>query len=351
MKSMEHCHLHHDAEYPEECDYLSLSANGDILKLIQSWASPEGETILYSDRVLMTAGKQHWAQATLMLTTAAIYHFCANHGNLYKKCDRRILWRHITHCTVSNPKQVVLSDIDVMYVMLPSSDRSRSETESLRALLDTMRKSVGPNLEVRFEREQDEPLFAGRRRARLSTELDSGSDIGKREINDTLRSNSSHPSHHWPSSLDDHEHGSHSQEPEPAQLLVNELELEPPVPSPSPSQLLFPINEHQCNVNKKRTKSDDSGRGLSMKDFTILAVIGRGSFGKVLKVEWKLSRYESIAAAVSVFGCLFAAKAIWSFLGGVFAMKILKKREMIRLNQVRNVKLEREVLKRYDGSH
>ena len=367
MKSMELCHLHHDAECPAECDYLSLSANGSILKLIQRWAPPEGETILYSDRVLMTAGKQQRAQTTLMLTTAAIYHFRANSANLYKKCDRRILWRHITHCTVSNPKQVVLSDIDVMYIMLPSSDRSGSETESLRALLDTMSKSVGPNLEVRFERKQDEPLFAGRRRGscRLSTTIYSGG-----EINDTLRAtSSSHPSPHWPSSPDDHE--SHSLEPEPAQLPVNELKLEPPVPSPSPSPLLIPVKDSRNKplirdrAKSEDTKSDDSGRGLSMEDFTKLAVIGRGSFGKILKVKWKVSRYEAIVAAVSVFGwnegfASYLAMEIWSFLpkfnvekdrNEVFAMKILKKREMIRLKQVRNIKLEREVLKRYDGSY
>jgi serine/threonine protein kinase len=58
---------------------------------------------------------------------------------------------------------------------------------------------------------------------------------------------------------------------------------------------------------------------MSMDDFDLLAVIGKGSFGKVLQVRKKAT-------------------------GEIFALKILKKKQLAARNQVEHTKTERRVL-------
>lgn len=62
---------------------------------------------------------------------------------------------------------------------------------------------------------------------------------------------------------------------------------------------------------------------LNVDDFTIIKVIGRGSYGKVILVKKKESEE-------------------------VLAMKILKKKEMIVRNQVLHIKTERKIMEMID---
>ena len=62
---------------------------------------------------------------------------------------------------------------------------------------------------------------------------------------------------------------------------------------------------------------------LTVNDFTTLKVIGKGSYGKVLLVEKKDDKK-------------------------VYAMKILKKKAMIKRNQVNHIKAERKIMELID---
>ena len=62
-----------------------------------------------------------------------------------------------------------------------------------------------------------------------------------------------------------------------------------------------------------------SGANISKKDFEMISVIGKGSYGKVMLVKKKDS-------------------------GQLYAMKVLKKAEIIRRNQVEHTMTERRIL-------
>ena len=77
--------------------------------------------------------------------------------------------------------------------------------------------------------------------------------------------------------------------------------------------------------NKKKNKKGKHKRRfetkkLKAKDFTFMSVIGRGTFGKILLVKKKSNN-------------------------NIYAMKILKKTQIIENEQAKNVNAEREVLK------
>ena len=60
-------------------------------------------------------------------------------------------------------------------------------------------------------------------------------------------------------------------------------------------------------------------RAATLEDFELIAVLGRGGFGKVMQVRHRAS-------------------------GGVFAMKVFKKADLQRRNQVDRTRTERELL-------
>ncbi len=84
------------------------------------------------------------------------------------------------------------------------------------------------------------------------------------------------------------------------------MELDPP----------YDLNN---KIDKDITSVFNSVNKLKVDDFTILKVIGRGSYGKVLLVK-KRDNNE------------------------ILAMKILKKKEMIIRNQVIHIKTERKIM-------
>ena len=101
-----------------------------------------------------------------------------------------------------------------------------------------------------------------------------------------------------------------------------------PIPHPFGVDDAAEIKEDVTTMDAlDRTRNRRNGvngpkQSLRAKDFTFLSVIGRGTFGKILLVK---KREDDT----------------------VFAMKILKKTQIIRLGQERNIKAERNVLKRF----
>ena len=70
---------------------------------------------------------------------------------------------------------------------------------------------------------------------------------------------------------------------------------------------------------------DEEGEGdATLEDFELLSVLGRGGFGKVMLVRHKET-------------------------AGVYAMKILKKQELVRRRQVERTKTERHILEKASG--
>lgn len=68
-----------------------------------------------------------------------------------------------------------------------------------------------------------------------------------------------------------------------------------------------------------RVSSGGGGSGVSLADFDVLAVLGRGGYGKVLQVRHRKR-------------------------GGVYAMKVLRKSELVKRKQVRRTLTERDIL-------
>ncbi len=75
------------------------------------------------------------------------------------------------------------------------------------------------------------------------------------------------------------------------------------------------MKTYEFIVSEKQKNTGSIGR----QDFQMLSVIGKGSYGKVLLVKKKDT-------------------------GELFAMKVLKKSEILRRNQVEHTKTERRIL-------
>ena len=79
-------------------------------------------------------------------------------------------------------------------------------------------------------------------------------------------------------------------------------------------------NKNSANPEKKATRpSMVSQKKVSLEDFVLLTTVGKGSFGKVIQVRKKDS-------------------------GQIYAMKVLKKAQVIRRKQYEHTMTERHIL-------
>lgn len=99
----------------------------------------------------------------------------------------------------------------------------------------------------------------------------------------------------------------------------------PPGVIPSTTTQAPPVesgeNRHDSRVSDFSSSSSSKDAKVSLRDFTLLKVIGKGSFGKVMQVRKKDQNR-------------------------LFAMKVLKKSNIVKRNQVAHTKTERNVLGR-----
>ena len=366
IKSIEHSNLHHDADYPNERDYFNLSSNGSVLKLMAKMGPPNGERILYSDRILITdTNYKHQETTVLMLTTDAMYHLPPNESHKYKKCDDRIQWQSITYCTVLNSKALCVDD--TIY---------QSETKNLAVIWRILCKS---KVEVRFQNKADEVTFCKICRdlngdlALHNERVDEEEDI---ELLQDIKSFSCILTPK--STANSKAHSTTNREDETEEMKeIHDTDHEGDTEQHRYRKYASPSYEscedrhrnavdtsisdrsHQTTVGTDRTvgsRTDNSSvstmgsrvglrkhseksshrkrrrqnryqniskKSLKARNFTILSVIGRGSFGKILLVTKKGENT-------------------------VFAMKVLKKSQIIELEQERNIKAERQVLKNID---
>ena len=80
---------------------------------------------------------------------------------------------------------------------------------------------------------------------------------------------------------------------------------------------------HSSHATFRKNDPNHSSNAISIEDFKILKVIGRGSFGKVYQVQKRDDQR-------------------------IFAMKTLKKDMVLRKNQMTNTQVERMILERLD---
>jgi len=114
--------------------------------------------------------------------------------------------------------------------------------------------------------------------------------------------------------------------PKDSHILRSEDLYEPIKNTPEPSAGPMTIEDEdlpQYHGNHRTTYAKKGDMDVSLADFTINKVIGRGSFGKVFLVQKKNS-------------------------GEVFAMKSLRKDVIIEYDQVESTKLEKDILLKAD---
>ncbi|MCP9260637.1 Serine/threonine-protein kinase 38 [Dirofilaria immitis] len=99
----------------------------------------------------------------------------------------------------------------------------------------------------------------------------------------------------------------------------------------------------QCHEREKRFLRLKRTR-LTVADFTSLKVIGRGAFGEG-RAEVKRSLREEVAFALNLHTSTIGSKIDT---GHVYAMKILRKTEMLEKEQTAHVRAERDILSEAD---
>lgn len=85
--------------------------------------------------------------------------------------------------------------------------------------------------------------------------------------------------------------------------------------------------EAQSNRNSTKNILEKDNTHLSIEDFDLIQTLGKGAYGKVLLVERKSKR------------------------GVFYAMKIIRKEKLIRLNQIKNAKTEKYILQNICHPH
>lgn len=88
------------------------------------------------------------------------------------------------------------------------------------------------------------------------------------------------------------------------------------------------LSHKSINSIAIHTRKQKQREKVTMEDFTLLSTVGKGGFGKVLTVQRKPGPHEDA--------------------GKVYAMKILKKRHVVKTQQVDSTKAERRILNSMD---
>jgi hypothetical protein len=156
--------------------------------------------------------------------------------------------------------------------------------------------------------------------------------------------------------------GSPSSSPPPHALQQQQLSVAlkmPPTPSApaSAAMAISPVNEEQTHQQSTAaaTPNDEvsqiramfASRALSRSIFTLGDTLGTGTFGRVRIVTYTHPSPAASSTAVAVSAVPVPAGAVSSSGKPMyFALKMLKKSEIIRLKQVEHIKAEKAILSR-----
>lgn len=272
---------------------------------------------MYSDQVAITNNRYNRQETTLMmLTTDAIYHLPADNTNDFKKCDRRKPWSTVSWCILLNPEELCIDD--VVY---------GTDSENMTSILVALHEA---DVEVLFQREEDgikfredeckelptlPPAVSNSNYSRSAYSEIHGTDHYHDELNMHNVPNYDVPGLVEAPSFDEQELEDNCRESSVSTAISTD--------STSTPAMRDIISENAVRMHVNRSGRSGSRKSLKAKDFTLLSVIGRGRFGKICTVKKKGE-------------------------ATVYAMKILKKAEIIELGQEKNIQSERKVLMRYD---
>jgi serum/glucocorticoid-regulated kinase 2 len=103
-------------------DYIGLSVDPDVDKMIKKWSKGVAEKTYYSGRIVKITSKGRWNLRILLITDKAIYNLSVSSVGT---CKRRILIENVTSITASR-----LSSEVVLHV--PSEYDFRFQTVSFR---------------------------------------------------------------------------------------------------------------------------------------------------------------------------------------------------------------------------
>lgn len=285
---------------------------------------------MYSDRIVITNdGHNGIGTTTLMLTTDALYHLPAAKTNNIKKCHRRKSWNTISWCILLNPEEMCIDDI--VY---------GTDPENMTSILLALHEA---DVEVLFQREEDADAF---REEAEQTEKEESQELAT--FTDA-NSNSSTGSAY--SEIHGTDHGQETQDElnmyntssggmlrgngmrpsfDEQELADNYIDLH----ESDNESTISTIDLCALRENTPSAKKDSDTKGPSSskrkfkyssryeQDFTLLSLIARGRFGKICTVQKKGDET-------------------------IYAMKILKKSQIIQCGQESRIQAERQVLMRY----
>eukprot|EP00467_Chlorarachnion_reptans_P001836 CAMPEP_0114486308 /NCGR_PEP_ID=MMETSP0109-20121206/146_1 /TAXON_ID=29199 /ORGANISM="Chlorarachnion reptans, Strain CCCM449" /LENGTH=534 /DNA_ID=CAMNT_0001662463 /DNA_START=33 /DNA_END=1637 /DNA_ORIENTATION=+ len=254
-------------------DYLRLSSNPKVAKVLESKGHnfPNKECLLFSHIVTKINRKKKEQERVLVITDKAIYNMVVGSYT----CKRRIPIQALGMITESAVSDEFLLNVPTEYDYRYKSGKKREIVELLQKLYkkymtshDTDRKKL---VSVKIF-ENDLTRYAITKATRDREQI----LIARRALMEEVAKNDS------------------------------DKETE--------------TDEHKSAAAKKSTKQMIEGTDkVSVADFELLKVLGRGSFGKVMQVRRKKD-------------------------GKVYAMKILKKKAIVQRHQVEHTKSERKIL-------
>jgi len=254
-----------------ENDHLTLASNAVVQKMLNKVGvnSPIPERVLFSDFVSKINRKDKTQQRVLLITDKALYNIMPT---AYSKCKRRIAIENlhaITASSLSNEFVIhIPEEYDYRYKSLKQKEICQILQNCFSGYMASQNKK-GIKLNLTMVASIDLKSYAlTKAKARMQTR----EDILKRKKALAAERH-----------LSDQEEG------------------------------------HLDSKNDKIEALIASSEKVTLEDFQLLKVLGRGSFGKVMQVRKKSD-------------------------GKIYAMKILKKRAIIRRNQVEHTRAERKIL-------
>lgn len=273
-------------------DNLNLCQNPKVARMLEQESKEDSETILYSGRVVKVSSTGNWQLRALMITTRAVYNILPSNLG---RCKRRIAISKVSNITISK-----ISTEMVLHV--PSEYDLRFQSFYKDEILFAMKAAVKEdrNADLRIKYVWD--FFLGNvTRTKFDAPVENVPDAADEDIT---------------------KEGKFDLETKPEDdttadrckrlLKKKQLAGEGAVISDDEES-----GENQIQIDLKR----NFGRPqrINIDSFDLLAVLGRGAFGKVIQVRKKDN-------------------------GKIYAMKVLKKHYVYAKKQVVHTNTERAIL-------
>eukprot|EP00499_Haloplacidia_sp_CaronLabIsolate_P008876 CAMPEP_0196781486 /NCGR_PEP_ID=MMETSP1104-20130614/9675_1 /TAXON_ID=33652 /ORGANISM="Cafeteria sp., Strain Caron Lab Isolate" /LENGTH=545 /DNA_ID=CAMNT_0042151719 /DNA_START=50 /DNA_END=1687 /DNA_ORIENTATION=+ len=252
-------------------DPLGLHANQTVLKVLAKFSPDGSETVQFSDYIVKINPRGRLQERVIMITDLAVYNLMPSN---FGKCKRRIPLTSIESVTVGAGNQFVIhvpSEYDYRFV----SNRVADVVDVIRTLFH---KLTGTELRTVESALKDLKSICVNKKMGKSARAKAKEELDRQHAEATARGT-----------------GADGEAKEPEMMRMR---------------------------SETRGWSRDE-TSVTMDDFELLKVLGRGSFGKVMLA--RLKRDTS---------------------GKLYAIKTLKKAAIIKRNQVEHTRAEREILEK-----